>query len=492
MGTVALRFLFGGIAGILSWMLCEPAAPKVFNSPNWGDWERTFILVLGALIGLAIGGLNGFQVGGTRHTVRGAVMGVVFGAIGAMLGHQIGAGLVAATFGPSVFMQTDAAHRPVMIFARMLAAAPMGLCLGAAIGGSSLTMKRTIQGGIGGLVGAAAAGAVFDLVGSMIGPTLAHLDNQKIAEVGGPSRAIFALATGAMIGLFIGLVDRLARSAWLRLSLGRNEGKEWSIDAAQTFIGRSEGANVPLFGDPNVAPLHASIVKQGGGYVLLDGGSAIGTLLNGQRIQSAPLMSGSQIQIGGFVLQFLMKNSAAPVRGPEAYVGQAYPIGGQQAQYPRQPQQPAGVPGAPTQAMPMQGVQTQAFPHQGMPQQGMPTQAYPGPTSQPTTAYAAPLQPAAAAGGFVLVAVDGPLMGNKYPVRASMDVGREAPSIPMGFDTNASRRHANVGPAFSGVTVTDLGSTNGTFVNGNRIQSAQANPGDMVKIGSTTFRVEAL
>jgi pSer/pThr/pTyr-binding forkhead associated (FHA) protein len=36
----------------------------------------------------------------------------------------------------------------------------------------------------------------------------------------------------------------------------------------------------------------------------------------------------------------------------------------------------------------------------------------------------------------------------------------------------------------------DLGSTNGTYVNGQRVLSATLKPGDLVRIGATTFRVE--
>jgi pSer/pThr/pTyr-binding forkhead associated (FHA) protein len=36
----------------------------------------------------------------------------------------------------------------------------------------------------------------------------------------------------------------------------------------------------------------------------------------------------------------------------------------------------------------------------------------------------------------------------------------------------------------------DLGSTNGTFVNGQRTSSALLNRGDVVQLGSSTFRVE--
>jgi hypothetical protein len=57
-------------------------------------------------------------------------------------------------------------------------------------------------------------------------------------------------------------------------------------------------------------------------------------------------------------------------------------------------------------------------------------------------------------------------------------------------DTNVSRRHAQVALDAGDVVVTDLGSTNGTFVNGRRITRATVRPGDELTIGTSRLRVE--
>jgi pSer/pThr/pTyr-binding forkhead associated (FHA) protein len=327
---------------------------------------------------------------------------------------------------------------------------------------------------------------LFDPLTSVFGHLL--LANKHEGEVGAPGRALMALLLGALIALFIGLVERIARSAWLRLQLGCNEGKEWSIDSAQTFIGRSEGAHVPLFGDPNVAPVHCSIQRQGPNYVLVDGGSPMGTYLNGQRIQSALLAPGSQIQVGGFVLTFLMKNQAAPYRGPEAYPGQAYPYGGAPVQPGPAPRAPAPMPNPGVPNPGMAGAAPYAgAPMQGAPMPGAPTQVMPAAGGgMPTMAYGAGVLP----GGFTLVAIDGPMVGQRFPVGGPVEIGREGSGVRLGHDANASRRHAVVSPGMGGLAVQDLGSTNGTFVNGQRVNQASAGPGDLIKVGSTTFRVE--
>ena len=488
MGRVIFKFLVGGTAGLLVWAVMEPSAPKTVYSASFGIWAGYFVLMLGSVIGLAVGGLEGYTRGGKVHTLRGLGLGLFFGAIGATIGSSIGTALVKACFRADVFDSPEVPI-PVRMAARILAFVPIGMLLGGAIGASSLTPKRTVQGFIGGALAGAISGACFDPVSSTLGVMILTARGQHEGEIGEFGRALTAVLLGAMIALFIGLVELLTRSAWLRLSLGRNEGKEWSIDGAQTFLGRSESAQVPLFGDPNIAPVHASIVRQGSNYVLTDNGSPMGTYVNGQRIGQAVLFHGAQIQIGSFTLQFLLKGHAAPQRGPEMYPGQAYPLGGQMPHlggYPPQPMpqpQPAQY-GQPTQMMPNQPM---PFAQPGMPV-GQPTQAFPQPASNPTVAFATPKpQPS---GGFTLVALDGPLLGQRFTVNGSMDVGRECPAIPMSFDAGASRRHASLSTMFNGISVTDLGSTNGTFLNGQRVSQATAAPGDMLKLGSTTFRVE--
>ena len=59
-------------------------------------------------------------------------------------------------------------------------------------------------------------------------------------------------------------------------------------------------------------------------------------------------------------------------------------------------------------------------------------------------------------------------------------------------DTNVSRRHAEIRPVGSGYAAVDLGSTNGTKVNGLRIDGERMlNDGDIVSVGSTHLRFEA-
>ncbi len=69
-------------------------------------------------------------------------------------------------------------------------------------------------------------------------------------------------------------------------------------------------------------------------------------------------------------------------------------------------------------------------------------------------------------------------------------VGRAVTSdIPI-YDPTISRRHAEVSLTDSGVRVKDLGSSNGTFLNGAKIAEAEAGPNDVVTFGKVAFRVK--
>ena len=64
-------------------------------------------------------------------------------------------------------------------------------------------------------------------------------------------------------------------------------------------------------------------------------------------------------------------------------------------------------------------------------------------------------------------------------------------TIPLN-DQNVSRRHAEIRPGRGAYVVADLGSTNGTMVNGTRISGEQRlADGDILSFGSTYVRFEA-
>jgi hypothetical protein len=74
----------------------------------------------------------------------------------------------------------------------------------------------------------------------------------------------------------------------------------------------------------------------------------------------------------------------------------------------------------------------------------------------------------------------------------ALTVGRGAQNdITLDGDEFASARHARIEPRRDGVWVHDLQSTNGTYVNGARIdRPRRLTPGDIVRVGETDLRFE--
>ena len=83
--------------------------------------------------------------------------------------------------------------------------------------------------------------------------------------------------------------------------------------------------------------------------------------------------------------------------------------------------------------------------------------------------------------------------GTLVELREPTRLGRGAENaIRLDGDDFVSTRHALLEPRPDGVYVEDVGSTNGTFVNGGRVTTARLLvPGDVVRIGQTDLRVEA-
>lgn len=89
-----------------------------------------------------------------------------------------------------------------------------------------------------------------------------------------------------------------------------------------------------------------------------------------------------------------------------------------------------------------------------------------------------------------LVFKEGPLSGRRVEVDAELVLGREDAGLTID-DEELSRRHAVIRPGDGGIEIEDLGSTNGTFVNGSRIDGpTRLAGGDTVKIGRSVLEIE--
>jgi hypothetical protein len=91
-----------------------------------------------------------------------------------------------------------------------------------------------------------------------------------------------------------------------------------------------------------------------------------------------------------------------------------------------------------------------------------------------------------------LVIHEGSAAGSEHPVDGELILGREHGSADLVLDDpGVSRRHARVLPENGGVILEDLGSSNGTYVNGERITGpVELGAGDEVQLGATVLGVE--
>lgn len=90
-----------------------------------------------------------------------------------------------------------------------------------------------------------------------------------------------------------------------------------------------------------------------------------------------------------------------------------------------------------------------------------------------------------------IIFVDGPEKGASYPVSEDEGtvVGRSPTVRVIVRDNNVSRAHCQIRLSPEGCIIDDLGSTNGTHVNEERVTEALLKNGDLVRIGASKFRL---
>jgi hypothetical protein len=181
-------------------------------------------------------------------------------------------------------------------------------CVGAATG-LGMNLVRATRGQLrnsvlGGALGGALGGMFFDPI-----DRFAHT---SLFADSAASRLVGLLAVGASIGLFVALVERLARDAWLRVRTGPLAGKSFILYKSPTLIGNAPASDVYLYKDADIDPTHAAVHRVGTTYELEDMGSRMGTAIGGTKVRRKRLVSGDQITIGGTIVDFEERQKRAP------------------------------------------------------------------------------------------------------------------------------------------------------------------------------------
>ncbi|PNE41692.1 ABC transporter ATP-binding protein [Streptomyces noursei] len=261
-------------------------------------------------------------------------------------------------------------------------------------------------------------------------------------------------------------------------------GRTWPLDPSRTYsVGRDPQGDMVL-DDARVSWRHATIRWSGRSWLIEDHGSTNGTYVQGQRIQQLEIGPGSAVHLGNATdgPRLSLSAAAAPADAFSAQPAAAAPQQGWQAPPAQQPpaqqnwqapaqaqaQQPPYVP--PQQArQPQQGVPQQAAPAQqsGQPQQRPAPQGQGGDRS-PTTFH-------------------------RLDSGRVMRIGRALDNELVVSDLQVSRHHAEFRATPDGrFEIRDLGSHNGTYVNGQPVPksgTAPVGPNDTVGVGHSTFRL---
>lgn len=245
---------------------------------------------IAAFIGLFIGAADGIMCRLFRRVLLAGAIGLVFGLIGGFLSGNVLAQLVYAPLTEFAARHAGALGFSLQTAGRGLAWALAGMAMGLGQGIALRSERLLLYGFIGGLVGGLLGGLLFDPIDLLVmGP------DKPSASV---SRWIGFGVIGATVGLMIGIVERLARDAWLRMVEGPLAGKEFLVFKDVMRMGASPRSEIYLFNDPAVAAQHAVIRATGDIYELENSCRENPVCVNGRPIQRSRLRHGDRISLG--------------------------------------------------------------------------------------------------------------------------------------------------------------------------------------------------
>lgn len=512
-------FTLGGIGGVLGWFLIE-FLPPPFPSPPFrpGAFEAPGAIIpsitptdsglQGIILGLCIGGMLGISEGvaeGTASRFRRSLFAFLgLGGLGGFLGLYFGQ-ILYGILGGDGRVPGNVGEFFQQIIARSVGWMLIGLLLGAVFGAPNLSARRAWNGAMGGAMGGLLGGFFFQT-----------LTSAGIFQ-GVQGRLVGFAMLGAAIGFFISLIAEALKRVWVKVLTGRNEGREHILDTAVAYVGRDELAEIPVFLDPSLPRRVASFRANGGRYSLVPEPNAPPILVNGQPAASGQVLrDGDAIQFGRVTLAYFEKATATgrarPVDSvPLAEFGQhavlsgtaPIPTASNVCEFCGQQRDPltgacacsvpadAAMPGG---AYPPPGMAPGMGPGMAPAYAPAPAPDFGGGYATAAPGYAATVMDPglATAGGPRLVVTAGPYAGQVFPVAGDdIYIGRDpSQSIPLTNDSTTSRRHARLAYVNGAWTLYDAGSSNGTWVNGVRIQEQPLFPGDVVRLGATEFRIE--
>ncbi|MCW1093211.1 FHA domain-containing protein [Streptomyces sp. RS2] len=270
-----------------------------------------------------------------------------------------------------------------------------------------------------------------------------------------------------------------------------SNGRTWTLDPSRSYaLGRDPQGEL-VFDDARVSWRHATISFNGRSWVVEDHGSTNGTFVHGQRVQQLELGAGAVLNLGN------------ATDGPRvSLTGAQAPAGTPQAQPQQQPYAAQGANAGWAQQAPVQDPFQQQAPPQQAPQHPaqqagwQQQQPHQQPVPQPQQAaphFPQQQGPGGAAGAPPAHGDRSPTTFHQFSLGRVMRIGRALENDLVVSDLQVSRNHAEFHSTPDGrMEIRDLGSHNGTYVNGQPIAkggSQLLGPTDIVGVGHSTFQI---
>ncbi len=497
-----LSLLLGMAAGALAWSLLLPDNPvlRLNDEPS----PALVAAVYGTLLGLGLGLVGAWAADARAEKWLSLGLGGACGLAGALLGNALGTPITTA-IAHNMHGLSEPAQRALLTLGECSGWGVLGLILGGGLGGARRAPRLAWQGALGGLLGG--------LLGGIALETLAQTD----LSVGGEAplsvgeywrQAAGPMAFCGLTGLGIALVPWLGRASWVRSERG---GREHILARLLVTIGQDRACDIVLRGDPDVAPVHATIEAMPGGRHHLTVAAGGGRRFAPVAINARPvigeqwLADGDMLQIGEHRLAFRERATRGALRlGPPQPQAWMKVLGVRARPEPRRITFPAAAPSA---ALPLSDAPD------GRPAPAPPAPPIPALTLEPLSLLGlsgnmaalslseegggkdgdAPLSALPALlSGIVLRVEQGPYVGRAFVVDATSvtRLGRAIEQeIPLPMDKTVSRLHARIVPEGDLYFLEDAGSANGTFANGLRVTGRRVlRAGDVLQLGATVLR----
>lgn len=252
---------------------------------------------IAAMIGLFLGAADGIMCRLPRRILLAGAVGMLFGLVGGFLSGDVLAELVYGVLTRFAEKHSGTVAFSLQTAGRGVAWALAGMTMGLGQGIALRSKRLLLYGFLGGMIGGLFGGLLFDPIDQLL------LGTDKPSS--SVSRWVGFALIGAVVGLMIGIVERLARDAWLRMVEGPLAGKEFLVFKDIMRMGSSPRSEIYLFNDPAIAASHAVIRATGDIYEIENTCRENPARLNGRPVTRSRLRHGDRISLGrtSFVFQ---------------------------------------------------------------------------------------------------------------------------------------------------------------------------------------------